>query len=753
VSRLLAWLGLALLAAFVVFLGGAGPGTVYADRRMVVAIATAILLGTWAFLAWRDASWRPRSVLAPLIAVGLVSLAISTLFSRDLRVSAEYLAFAVVLAALYLLLVQLFARPFFRVRLFALASMLFLIISVAYVVAVVIRWVIWWNAVGGVRIPPLRPEFESLTFGNPSHVLMMVALLAVPAAAGVSWATRRGAVWVVTVLGLAAVVALLSGSRAGWLALAIAGVFGLALIAVLVGPALRSFLRTSPVVATRRFRLAVVGCAAVLLVPAAVLAPAILRRASEGGEDLRLSYVTIALRMFQESPIVGTGLGTWVVQRIAYTLPPETDYYIPHAHNVYAQTLAEQGIVGAIAGLIVIAGLTWLVRDAIRSDGTRRQVGIATAIGLVYFAAHQALDFNVNLPSVLIALALPIAYLDSTSTRSLPVARDLRLPGLAARGFGAALALATAFAVGGLTWQELPALDNDRAISLANEGDWAAALAPATSAAATDPDIMSFAFTAALAEARAGNHLEAARLFRQVAEHNDLPEAWLNLAAEDYATGNVGAVEGSLAEAMRLGYQRPAVAMPAGDLALRIGADDLAIDAFTAAVVVSPALLADPWWEADAARAALRSSVAQAAMRSGGGWELALMSGDIETAKRLAGDESTKLFIAAWSGEDAARDQLVAKCRAEPLDILRLLLCARAEGRVGNLEAANEFRYIADAQIGGAYSVAAELRVATRELVGRTLEGNPAIFWGTFTYRRPSPWDMLVPSVIHLTLE
>ena len=285
--------------------------------------------------------------------------------------------------------------------------MLFLIISIGYVVAVVVRWVIWWNAVGGLTIPPLRPEFESLTFGNPSHVLMMVALLAVPAAAGVSWATRRGVAWLVTVLGLIALVALLSGSRAGWLALAVAGVFAVVLGAVLVGPRLRTFVRTSPMVATRRFRLAVGAGVVALAVPVVVLAPAVLRRASEGGEDLRLSYVAIALRMFQESPVVGTGLGTWVVQRIAYTVPPEIDYYIPHAHNVYAQTLAEQGVVGAIAGLLVVVWLAWLVRDAIRSEGTRRQVGVATAIGLMYFAAHQALDFNVNLPSVLFALALP----------------------------------------------------------------------------------------------------------------------------------------------------------------------------------------------------------------------------------------------------------------------------------------------------------------------------------------------------------
>jgi hypothetical protein len=582
---------------------------------------------------------------------------------------------------------------------------------------------------------------------------MMVALLGITASAGVSWTTRRGAAWLLVVLGLTAVVALLSGSRAGWLALAVAGVFGLVLLGVLVGPWLRSFLRTSPIVRTRRFRTSVIAAAVALLVPVVLLTPAILRRASEGGEDLRLSYVAVALRLFEESPLVGTGLGTWVVQRIAYTQPPEVDYYIPHAHNVYAQTLAEQGIVGAVAGLVVFAALAWLVRDAIRSDGPRRQVGIATAIGLVYFAAHQVLDFNVNLPSVLIALALPIAYLDATSTAALPLSRRLGLPSAAAATASGAFVLAVAVAIGGLIWQELPAMDNDRAITLANDGDWAAARGPAVSAAASDPAIMSLVFTAALAEAHAGNHAESVRLFRQVAEHNDLPEAWVNLAAEELAMGNHAAVEASLRKAMRLGHQRPAIAMPVGDLALRIGDRQLAMEAAVAAILVAPSLIADPWWDDDPLRGEVRESVVQSAMASGGGWELALMANDVETARRLAPDESVALFIDAWSGDEAARTQLVALCRAQPLQLDRLLLCARAEGRVGNIDEANEFRYIVDAQIGGAYSAGAELRVARTALTGRTLEGDPAIFWGTFTYRRPTPWDVLVPGVVHLTLE
>lgn len=49
----------------------------------------------------------------------------------------------------------------------------------------------------------------------------------------------------------------------------------------------------------------------------AVLAPAILRRVFEGGEDLRFAYAAAGIRMFLESPIIRTGPGTWVVQRAA----------------------------------------------------------------------------------------------------------------------------------------------------------------------------------------------------------------------------------------------------------------------------------------------------------------------------------------------------------------------------------------------------------------------------------------------------
>jgi tetratricopeptide (TPR) repeat protein len=314
----------------------------------------------------------------------------------------------------------------------------------------------------------------------------------------------------------------------------------------------------------------------------------------------------------------------------------------------------------------------------------------------------------------------------------------------------------TALALGGLLLQELPARSNDAAVALANEGNWDGARSPALDAAGADPEIGTYPFDAALTEAHAGNHAAAAVLFRRVAIETDLPEAWLNLAAEDLAAGNEADVPASLKAALRLGRQRPAVSMASGELALRIGDHATALDSFVTTVLWAPSILADPWWRAEPERAAIVPAVIAQAMAVASPerrWEIALMSGAPSQAAALAPDGVTRDFIAAWGGDQGARDRLLGRCRAMPLDIPLLQLCARIEGRAGNVDRANELRYIADAQVGGAYSNGAELRVAEGPILGQSLQGFPAYFWGTYTYRRSTPFDILVPSLLHLTIE
>ena len=62
-GRRLAWAGLAMLATFVLFFGGAWLGLYLTDLRIVTVAAAGVLLAAWAVVAWRNPMWRPRSVL------------------------------------------------------------------------------------------------------------------------------------------------------------------------------------------------------------------------------------------------------------------------------------------------------------------------------------------------------------------------------------------------------------------------------------------------------------------------------------------------------------------------------------------------------------------------------------------------------------------------------------------------------------------------------------------------------------------
>jgi O-antigen ligase len=763
VPRLLASTGVALCAIYLVFLGGTSVGTFASGLRIASVSLAAVVLLTWSLVALRRPSWRPRSVLLPAMLACLGSMAVSTAFSRVPRVSLEYLGYAVLLAALYLLLVRLMASPDFRTLLVGLAAVMFVVTSAVFIVLVADLWVSWWQAVGRLAIPPLRPNFISLTWNNPSAILIMVALLAIPTAAPFSSTTRRG-ITVFIAIGLTvAVVALLTGSRAGWLALAVAGLVGV--ISLFASRDRRTALRLTlfggvggrvPI----GLRVAAVVAVTAIAIGTVEFLPAILQRAGAGGENLRLGFYAAALRIFATSPIVGTGPGTWVILRPAFTQTDEADYYIPHAHDVPVQTLAELGLVGALAGVVLVASLLWLVWSAARSsDGHRARWGWLTGLGLLYFGVHNLLDFYPNMPAALFAAALPVAYLDATS-EGVPAIRGRRLPASLA-GVASIAGMATVvFAWAGLALLEMPVRDFDRAVGSANQGSWAEALAPARAAAAADPNISPYNLAAGLAAARAGDDAGAAAYFERVTNQDDVPEAWLDLAAEQALLGRHDDAAGSLTRAMRLGLQRVEVALPAGDLAMRLGRVDLAIEAFADSVDQNPTLAGDPWWQADAARAAIFPEVLKRALGNAGidgQWVIELMAGDLDSAATLAATSSDPRgngrIVAAWRGDPSALQGLMDHCSAEPLDTRGLAWCARLEDRAGDHVSADRYRSEAEADDAGSSSSSLTLRVTGGDSGHPHIAPTGAFWWAIYTYRRLAPEDLLVPSLIHVELK
>lgn len=759
--RFLAWIGIVVGTVYLVVLGGSWDGIYLSFLRIITMSVAGIAIAIWAVVAWRSPRWRPASVLMPAIMAAIGSLAISTVFSRDPRISLEYLGYTIVLAALYLVLVRLFADPFFRRRLTTLAALLFVAISVLFIILVIAHWIEFWESVGRITMPPLRPNSESLTYGNPSAVLTLVALLAMPTATLVPTEPRRRITALMAIAIVVGVVALVSASRAGWFALGLTGVSGA--IVWLSSRDRRAAVRDGLGAAWRRpiTRIGLVVATVVILAATAVLTPIVVKRAGEGGEDLRTEFAVIALRIFGESPIVGTGPGTWVIQRVGETRSPEPDYYIPHAHNLEVQTLAEQGIVGAIAGAILVISLARLIRNGARhADPTRRRWAWAAGIGLTYFVLHQLLDFYANMPAVLFAAAIPVAYLDATAARARAAAPAAPRTSwqLARRGLlpaGLALVL---IAVIGLEAEEIPALQLSRAVDAADAGDWAAADAPARSAAAEDPDVAAYDFAAGLTASHAGDHPAAAAYFEAVISRTDLPEAWLNLAAEQLDLGRTADAVVSLQRALRLGYQRSAVVIAAGDLALRAGETDQAVDALSTAIAQIPSLAGDPWWSLDPARQAVFPKVLDAAIAKAGanGWAIALMAGQTKRARPLASDladsSADLTLIAAWSGDSVAMSELFDDCLAQPLDSELLKWCSLVATHNGQDALSARFQGVLNVIQVGSIEGAAEIRVNPTTQVG-PIPGNSSAFWGTYTYRRPTPADVLVPTLVHLAIK
>jgi tetratricopeptide (TPR) repeat protein len=316
-------------------------------------------------------------------------------------------------------------------------------------------------------------------------------------------------------------------------------------------------------------------------------------------------------------------------------------------------------------------------------------------------------------------------------------------------------------ACGGLLLSEQSAATHERAVEAYNLGDWAAADGLARRVLAADPAWAPYEMTAGLAAAAVGDHERAASAFRHVATADDLPEAWVDLAAEELALGSRDAARDALVHASRLGLQRPAIAMAIGDLALRLGEPDLSGDAFAMAIAAVPGLAGDPWWHADPERSAVFPDLVDAAIEiapPGADWQIAMASGDLERARALqpsvtypSGAVTIDDVIDAWEGQREAAKRVIEGCGLDPTNSAAIGWCARISQRNGDTLAANRFREWSYLLLGDT-NEAFEVRVSGAPILGRAAQGGVAEFWGTYTYRRATPWNLLVPTVVQLTL-
>ncbi len=106
------------------------------------------------------------------------------------------------------------------------------------------------------------------------------------------------------------------------------------------------------------------------------------------------------LRIFRTHPWVGTGMGSFETIYPAYQSFP-SDLVFDHAHNDFAEALAETGLVGAsliVWALVVFFRLA--LRDLPERLGQRREwIRVGAFLGCCGLLVHSLFDFNLHIPA------------------------------------------------------------------------------------------------------------------------------------------------------------------------------------------------------------------------------------------------------------------------------------------------------------------------------------------------------------------
>jgi O-antigen ligase/tetratricopeptide (TPR) repeat protein len=752
-SGLILWAAVAAALTFTLLLGGTFPGVFAPSFRIVDVQIAMITLLVWFAAARVRSEWSPASSLGLAIPVVLAVFLMCTLTSVMPRLSAEYFLYAIVLWSLYLLLVRLQNHQYVGPRIGSIAVALLVLIIIFYLRATLSTWQTWWSVVGQFTIPPLRPGFESLAFGNPSALGATVVLLFLAAVAHIGFGSGAQRAVVIGLSLVTLSVCLITGARSVWL-----GLLGLGLVFAVAWLASDARRRAfTAALRTTRGKVGVVAAVTASGLAAIVAGPGVLVRAGLA-DPFRPGYWLASLRMFEDRPLTGQGLGVWAVERASFTTAADLDFYIPHAHNIYLQTLAELGIVGLVGAIVLIGAVLRLLRRSLRGSAEQRAYACVAIGGIAYLAGHSLVDVVTNLPAVLLAFAIPISRLDALSQAGNSSHARRRQDGihrtvsrLAAVTPAVFQVSSVAAALGLFAWTSV-AVAHSSAVDAANRGDWVTALHGAERAVASDPDIPAYHVTLGLALARAGQTEAAIRELRMAAEADDWPHAWLDIAALHASLGDGSRAQDDLSRAERLGRQQSSLALQAAIQWAATGEPGQSIESLTAALRVAPSIANDPWWRAHPELAAVRRAALERAMDLGGipGFRIALEVERLDKAATIldsmqsSDTTNLRLALAAWSGAATARSELEKRAADNPLDLETINWNAIVADHLDDGRARGRYRLWADLINGGSGSEAVGYRIVERLMPGEGPSGSYGPAYGQYLYLRPIPVDQVI---------
>ncbi len=144
--------------------------------------------------------------------------------------------------------------------------------------------------------------------------------------------------------------------------------------------------------------------------------------AGDASLEQRMILASDSVKIFRASPLAGTGLGSFA---IAY---PEfqtlvTDLRVDHAHNDYAEALAETGMIGGMLIAVSLGLFLWSCGKNFRgplivTGNSIVWMRLGATIGCLGMLVHSFFDFNLHIPANAIWFFF-LAALASVQTESL----------------------------------------------------------------------------------------------------------------------------------------------------------------------------------------------------------------------------------------------------------------------------------------------------------------------------------------------
>ena len=510
----------------------------------------------------------------------------------------------------------------------------------------------YWQAAGVVTLPPTTYRFVSI-LGHANALMGLVNLCAPLAlvffiqSKGKRISMMACAVWLV----LYAIAVPFSSSRGGWLGLAV----WVGILAIFWLHETQPWKRLQMLPSFGRW-LAILGVAVIVLIAlfgGYRFVQYFSMHPSHGNIDNIFSgrgeLWASALAIWRSSPLFGAGPGRFGMAflEVNDTVPPQ--YWASHSHSLIFETLAEFGLVGAIAGLaLLVAGVLFVYKRYRAARPEQRWLARAVVAALAAWLVQNIVDDFTFWMAIMVPLVLLLAWLGTAGRE--PIARHQHL---SAAWIGL-LALVPAALVGWSIWTYAPMAQG---LQSAAEGDWKTAAQQIQASVQRDPSLAFYKFEAGLAWVQAwvqdGSDEDMRQaiqdLQRMTAMEPAFSLAWEDMAIAEYDAGQPHTAAIDLRHAVSLAPGEPSYPLNLGIIYESLQRDELAVAQYQKVLELAPQWSSHSvFWNVTSLRADVldhwRSAADYFKNHSTTDWQKAQLSSDRVTARKLAADSQ-------WLGE------------------------------------------------------------------------------------------------------